>query len=150
MNPDSNRPILLVEDNPDDVELTLRTLAENGIANPVLVAKDGVEALDFLLPASGPGLHPSLVLLDLNLPRLNGLEVLEAMRADPRTALVPIVVLTTSNEERDVIDSYRDGCNCYVRKPVGLDEFKAAVRQLGLFWLVVNIPPPPGAERRLS
>lgn len=114
--------ILLVEDNPDDVELTLRAFSEQGIANHVTVARDGVEALELLLPPTGPGLCPRLVLLDLKLPRVDGLEVLRALRADPRTAFTPVVGLTTSNEERDLIESYRLGTNSFVRKPVEFGE----------------------------
>jgi len=142
MNPSQDLRILLVEDNPDDVELTLRAFEQAGMANPITVAQDGVRALELTLPPSGPGLAPDLVLLDLKLPRLNGLEVLRALRADPRTELIPVVVLTTSNEERDLIDSYKLGANSYVRKPVEFGEFAAAIKQLGLYWLVVNNPPP--------
>ena len=145
MSPD--KPILLVEDSDDDRELTLRALKKNGIANEVVLARDGVEALDYLF---GTGAHagrdtsalPQLVLLDLNLPRVGGLEVLKRIRADPRTQFVPIVVLTSSKEEEDVLDSYRKGANAYVRKPVEFDEFTTAVRTLGMFWLLLNEPLP--------
>lgn len=136
--------ILLIEDNPDDIELTLRAFADQGIANPLTVASDGASALALLLPEDGgPGIGPSLVLLDLNLPLVGGLDVLRAMRADERTRMTPVVVLTTSREERDVVASYRLGTNSFVRKPVAFDEFSSAVRHLGLYWLVVNEAPPP-------
>lgn len=143
--------ILLVEDNPDDEALTLRALKKNNIANEVVVARDGVEALDYLF---GTGAHagrdvsqlPQVVLLDLNLPRLGGIEVLRRIRSEPTTQLVPVVVLTSSKEEHDVVVSYRLGANSYVRKPVDFLEFVEAARQLGLYWLVVN-EPPPGAGR---
>jgi two-component system response regulator len=144
-----NKTILLVEDNPDDEALTLRALRKNHILNEVVVARDGVEALDYLF---GTGRHegrdtdiqPHLVLLDLKLPKIDGLEVLRSMRADPRTRLQPVAVLTTSNEERDIVSSYALGANSYIRKPVDFDQFMEAVRQLGLYWLVVNVPPPGG------
>jgi two-component system response regulator len=139
--------ILLVEDNPDDEALTLRALKKSNILNEVVVARDGAEALDYLF---GTGAHagrdtriqPEIVLLDLKLPKLDGLEVLKRMRADPRTRLQPVVILTTSNEERDVLSSYELGANSYIRKPVDFEQFIDAVRQLGLFWLVLNVPPP--------
>ncbi|HUF51888.1 MAG TPA: response regulator [Longimicrobiales bacterium] len=139
--------ILLVEDSPDDAALTIRALKKHNILNEVVVARDGVEALDFLF---GTGAHagrntsalPQLILLDLKLPKLNGMEVLQRIREDERTRLVPVVVLTTSNEDRDLVDSYRLGANSYVRKPVDFGEFLEAVRQLGLYWLVLNEPPP--------
>jgi two-component system response regulator len=142
--------ILLVEDNPDDEALTLRALKKNNILNEVVVAHDGVEALDYLF---GTGrwagrdtrVQPQLVLLDLKLPRMDGLELLRRLRADGRTRLQPVVILTTSNEERDVVSSYELGANSYIRKPVSFDEFMEAVRQLGLYWLVLNVAPPgPG------
>jgi len=139
--------ILLVEDNPDDEALTLRALSKHNIANGVVVARNGVEAIDFLF---GSGAHadrdvtelPQIVLLDLKLPKLDGFEVLRRIRADERTQTLPVVVLTSSKEERDVIQSYRDGCNSYVRKPVNFDEFVDAARQLGLYWLLLNEGPP--------
>ena len=139
--------ILLVEDNPDDEALTLRALKKNNLANEVVVARDGVEALDYLFGAgayAGRDVSqlPKLVLLDLNLPRLSGLDVLRRIRLEPTTQILPVVVLTSSKEEHDVVESYRLGANSYVRKPVDFVEFVEAARQLGLYWLVVNEPPP--------
>lgn len=135
-----NGHILLVEDNPDDETLTLRALKKNNIANPVTVAHDGQEALDYLLDAAHP--PPSLILLDLRLPKISGLDVLRRVRAEPRLKLVPIVILTSSKEEQDLIAGYQLGCNSYVRKPVDFEQFMEAMRQLGLYWLVLNEPPP--------
>lgn len=136
------RTILLVEDNPDDEILTLRAFKRHKIANPVVVARDGQEALDYLLdPAK---LVPSIVLLDLKLPKIGGLEVLKRLRADPRTESVPVIILTSSNQDSDLIAGYKLGCNSYVRKPVDFDKFVEAVGQLGLYWLVFNEPPPLG------
>jgi len=148
----TKRVILLVEDNPDDAALVLRALKQGRIANEVVVARDGVEALDYLLAT---GAHegrdvldlPEVVLLDLKLPRLDGLEVLRRIRADERTRLLPVVVLTSSDEQRDMMESYNLGCNSYVRKPVNFDEFVDAVRQLELYWLLLNEPPPPPSTR---
>ena len=132
--------ILLVDDNPDDVALTLRALKQNNIGNPVHVAYDGEEALSRLL-AEGPGTGlPSLVLLDLNLPKVTGLEVLRRLRSVPRTRYLSVVVLTTSSEERDIVESYSLGANSYVRKPVVFSDFLEAVRLLGLYWLLINQP----------
>ena len=144
-----NKIILLVEDNLDDETLTLRALHKNKILNEIIVARDGAEALDFLF---GTGVHagrdttiqPQLILLDLKLPKVDGLEVLKRLRADPRTALQPVAILTTSNEERDIVASYQLGANSYIRKPVDFDSFIEAVRQLGLYWLVLNTAPPSG------
>jgi two-component system, response regulator len=140
-----NRTILLVEDNPDHEALTLRALKKAGLANPVVVARDGAEALDFLF---GTGAYagrdtrqmPQTVLLDLKLPKVDGLEVLQRMRADDRTKLIPVVVLTSSDEESDLAASYQLGANSYIRKPVNFAEFLEATRQLGLYWLVLNEP----------
>lgn len=132
--------IALIEDNADDEALTMRALKKHGIANHIVVLRDGVEALAFLLAPDKP--LPQLVLLDLNLPRINGLEVLERLRSDSRTKLLPVVILTSSNEERDLINGYRLGANSYVRKPVDFVQFSEAVHQLGLYWLVLNQTPP--------
>jgi two-component system response regulator len=139
--------ILLVEDNPDDVELTLRAFRKSKIANEIIVARDGVEAVDYLFAT---GQHagrdnsslPQLVLLDLKLPRLDGLQVLERIRANPRTKLLPVVILTSSTEHPDLLTGYSLGANSYIRKPVDFQEFLVAVRRLGLYWLLLNQPPP--------
>jgi CheY-like chemotaxis protein len=137
--------IFLVEDNPMDEELTLRALKKNNLANPVVVAHDGQEALDYLFAqgtrAGETPLTPRVILLDLKLPKVDGLEVLQAIRADDRTKLLPVVVLTSSQEEQDLVRSYSLGANSYVRKPVDFTEFVDAIRQLGLYWLVLNQPP---------
>jgi CheY-like chemotaxis protein len=138
---------MLVEDNPDDEELTLLAFERNNISSEVVVAHDGVEALDYLF---GTGIYtdrdmsvmPALILLDLQLPRINGLEVLRRLRADNRTKLIPVVILTTSNEQQDLINSYSLGCNSYIRKPVDYDQFLTAVHQLGMYWLILNEAPP--------
>ena len=141
------RTILLVEDNPDDVELTLRAFSQYNVSNEISVVRDGVEALDYLF-ATGPYAEhdasdtPAVVILDLKLPKVDGLEVLQRMRADERTKLIPVVVLTSSKEEQDMVNSYRLGANSYVQKPVDFTEFIEAARQLGLYWLVINEPPP--------
>jgi two-component system, response regulator len=142
-----NKIILLVEDNADDEVLTLRALKKNNISNEVVVARNGVEALDYLFGTgtyAGRNLNivPQVVLLDLKLPKLDGLEVLRRLRADEHTKLLPVVVLTSSDEEQDRFNSYGLGANSYVRKPVDFNQFSEAVRQLGLYWLVVNQPPP--------
>jgi len=132
--------ILLVEDNPDDQTLTLRALKKQNIANEIIVLSDGVEALEFLLDSEKP--LPHLLLLDLKLPKLDGLQLLRRLRSEPRTQLLPVVVLTSSDEDRDVIEGYRLGANSYIRKPVDFTQFTEAVRQLGLYWLVLNQSPP--------
>jgi two-component system response regulator len=142
-----NRIILLVEDNPDDEALTLRALKKNNISNQVILARDGAEALDYLFGTgthSGrdPTLLPQVVLLDLKLPKVDGLEVLRRLRANERTKLLPVVILTSSNEEQDLFKGYSSGANSYVRKPVDFNQFVEAVRQLGLYWLILNEPPP--------
>jgi len=142
----NDRTILLVEDNPDDEALTIRAFAKNHITNPVVVAHDGLEALDYLFATgayAGRSVaeRPSVVLLDLKLPKLDGLDVLKRIRADERTRLLPVVILTSSKEEQDIIDGYRFGCNSYVRKPVDFDRFLDAARQLGLYWLLLNEAP---------
>tara|TARA_B100000614_G_scaffold117604_2_gene105651 strand:- start:619 stop:1053 length:435 start_codon:yes stop_codon:yes gene_type:complete len=138
--------LLLVEDNPDDEILTLRALEKHSVANRVVVVRDGAEALDYLF---GTGDHagrdlyekPTAVLLDLKLPKIDGLQVLKAIRTDPRTKLLPVVVLTSSDEQRDLIESYNLGANSYVRKPVETNELTAAIGQLGLYWLILNRRP---------
>jgi two-component system response regulator len=143
----SQRPILLVEDNPDDEALTLRALRKNNIGNPVVVARNGAEALDYLFAQgaySGRDRNevPQVVLLDLKLPKVDGLEVLKRIRADERMQALPVVVLTSSKEEQDLVNGYKFGCNSYVRKPVNFDQFLDAARQLGLYWLLLNEVPP--------
>ncbi|MEW5957486.1 MAG: response regulator [Chloroflexota bacterium] len=143
--------VLLVEDNPDDVELTLRAFRKNNLLNQVVVAQDGVEALDYLFGSGAyagrdPGELPQLVLLDLNLPRIGGLEVLRRIRADERTKLLPVVILTTSKEEQDRLQSYLLHANSYIRKPVDFGQFSQAIQQLGLYWLVLNEAPPAKRE----
>jgi two-component system response regulator len=139
--------ILLVEDNPDDEALTLRALKKNNITNEVVVARDGAEALDYFFGTGrfagrDTSQTPQVTLLDLKLPKVDGLEVLRRLRADPRTKLAPIVILTSSNEEQDRLKGYDWGANSYVRKPVDFDQFMEAVRQLGLYWLLLNERPP--------
>jgi two-component system, response regulator len=141
-----SKMILLVEDNPDDEALTLRAFKKNNFVNKIFIAHDGVEALDFLFCTGAyadrdPHEMPHVVLLDLNLPKVGGLEVLRRLRADPRTHTLPIVILTSSDEERDVIDGYQLGANSYVRKPVGFNQFVEAVQHLGLYWLMLNHVP---------
>ena len=139
--------ILLVEDNPDDELLTLRALRKNNVLNKVVVARDGVEALDYLF---GTGRYsgrdtaamPQLILLDLKLPKIDGLEVLKRLRADERTRLLPVVILTSSREEQDMLDGYGFGANIYVRKPVNFEQFVQAIEQLKLYWLILNEAPP--------
>jgi CheY-like chemotaxis protein len=143
----NHKVILLVEDNPDDEALAIRALKRHHIGNEIVVAHDGVEALEYLF---GTGMYagrdtnnkPSVVLLDLKLPRVDGLEVLRRLREDNRTKFLPVVVLTTSSEEGDLINSYSLGCNSYIRKPVDFVQFSEAIRQLGMYWLLMNEPPP--------
>ena len=143
---DDKRTILLVEDNPDDVELTIRAMKQYNVRNKMVIVRDGAEALEYLFCegafADREPNPPAVVLLDLKLPKVGGLEVLQKMRADKRTRLVPVVVLTSSDEQQDKIRSYELGCNSFVRKPVEFDKFAEAVRQLGLYWLLLNEPPP--------
>jgi two-component system, response regulator len=138
----NSNPIVLVEDNPDDAELTLRALKKSKILNDVRVARDGAEALELLLPGNEEKrLKAALVLLDLKLPGMDGIEVLRRLRDDPRTHLLPIIILTTSKEQEDLLNGYRNGCNSYIRKPVDFLEFVAAVQQIGLYWLMLNEAP---------
>jgi len=140
--------ILLVEDNPDDVDLTLRALKKNNISNRVIVAKDGVEALDYL---HGTGMHagrntkelPVVIMLDLKLPKIDGMEVLRNIREDELTRLIPVVILTSSVEQKDVVEGYKFGANSYVRKPVDFEQFVEAVKLLGLYWTLWNETPRP-------
>jgi two-component system response regulator len=143
----SEKSILLVEDNADDEELTLMAFRQSSILNTIEVARDGVQALDYLFctgPHAGrnPDAMPTVILLDLKLPKIDGLEVLRRIRANPRTALTPVVILTSSKEDRDLISGYSLGCNSYVRKPVDFAEFLKATQQLGLYWLLLNESPP--------
>ncbi len=147
MEREKERTILLVEDNPDDVELTLRALKKHNIRNEITVVRDGAEALDYLFAAGAyaerdKSTMPAVVILDLKLPKMDGLEVLQRIRADERTKLLPVAILTSSNEEQDMINGYKLGVNSYVRKPVDFNQFSDAVRQLGLYWLLLNEPPP--------
>ena len=141
------KSLLLVEDNEDDIDLTRLCLQKNKILNPVTVVRDGAEALDYLFgqgPYQGRDLsdRPAVVLLDLNLPKISGLDVLEQLRKNPLTRGLPVVIFTTSNEEKDVVGAYERGANSYLRKPVGLTQFSDAIRQFGFYWLTLNIDPP--------
>lgn len=143
----NEKTILLVEDNPDDEELTVRSLRKANIANEITVVRDGSEALDYLFctgayAARDPAKLPAVVFLDLKLPKVNGIEVLQYLRANPRTCLVPVVVLTSSNEDEDMLDSYESGANSYVRKPVDFNSYADAVAQIGIYWLLHNQGPP--------
>ncbi len=138
--------ILLVEDNPNDVELTLLALQDNNLTNPIHVARDGAEALEFIFATgayAGRNVNqiPKVILLDLKLPKVDGLEVLRCIKGDPRTRTIPVVVLTSSREERDIVESYELGVNSYITKPVDFEQFTAAVRTLGMYWLLLNQPP---------
>ncbi|HEX7046366.1 MAG TPA: response regulator [Gammaproteobacteria bacterium] len=138
-----NRPILLVEDNPDDEALALRAFKNSGIMNDIVVVRDGVEALDYLFVSGKhadryPAANPAVVLLDLKLPKLDGLDVLKEIRRNPKTRRLPVVILTSSKEDRDLIESYERGANSYVRKPVDFNEFAEAVTKLGVYWLLLN------------
>jgi len=139
--------ILLVEDNPNDAELTMRALKKHNLANRVVLITDGEEALDFIFARGAyknrkVENHPKVILLDLKLPKVDGLEVLRACKSDPRTKIIPVVVLTSSKEERDLVESYRLGANSYITKPVDFDKFVESVSELGLYWLLLNQPPP--------
>lgn len=143
----AQRSILLIEDNPDDEALTLRALKTNNVLNEIVVMRDGAEALDYLFATGAyagrdTSLMPELTLLDLKLPKVDGLEVLRKLRADERTRLLPVVILTSSKEEQDLVNGYSLGANSYVTKPVDFTQFREAVRQLGLYWLLLNEPPP--------
>jgi two-component system response regulator len=139
----NNLPILLVEDNPDDVTFTLRAFKKNNISNEIVVASDGQQALDLLLPRDADAaMRPALVLLDIKLPKVDGMEVLRRIRSDPRTGSLPVIVLTTSSEEADIVNSYRFGANSFVRKPVVFTDFLHAASVLGVYWLLVNQPAP--------
>ena len=135
--------ILLVEDNPDDVELTLRAFKKHNLANEIIVAKDGEEALNILLPQKKENAkRPDLILLDLKLPKVDGLEVLRQVKSNPETKPIPVVILTSSREEKDLMESYHLGVNSYIRKPVDFEQFTEVVIQLGLYWLLLNEAPP--------
>ena len=139
--------ILLVEDNDADAELTMHALKKNGLANRIHIVRDGVEALDFLFCRGSYSDReftqaPRLVLLDIKLPKVDGIEVLRAIKGDPRTRTIPVVILTSSREDRDRLDGYSIGANSYLQKPVDFDQFRDMVKQLGLYWMVVNVPPP--------
>jgi two-component system response regulator len=138
----TDRTILLVEDNPDDEVLTLRALKRNNILNEVTVMRDGAEALDYLFPGSADSTLPALILLDLKLPKVDGLEVLRKIRADERTQLIPVVILTSSKLDDDVLAGYRGGANAYVRKPVKFSDFAEAINAVGIFWLLLNEAVP--------
>ncbi len=147
-----NEPIeiLLVEDNQDDIELTLHAFHKGSLRNPIQVVRDGEEALDFIFCRGAYsdrafGKPPKLVLLDLKLPKVDGMQVLQQMKSDPRTKAIPVVILTSSREDRDMVNGYRLGVNSYIQKPVDFKQFRETVKQLGLYWLVVNVSPPPAA-----
>jgi two-component system, response regulator len=153
MNTNSGLEILLVEDNPDDLELTLHALRSDKVANTIEVARDGEEALDYFhrrgrFAGRPEGVQPSLVLLDLKLPKVDGLEVLKVIKKDPQTSFIPVVVLTSSKEEKDMVMSYQLGVNSYIQKPVDFIQFRETVKQLGLYWLLINQPPPASARGR--
>jgi CheY-like chemotaxis protein len=149
----NNKKILLAEDNPNDVELTLAALSDQNLTNEVVVVNDGVEALDYLKRrgkfSDRTGINPVVVLLDLKMPKLDGLQVLREMKNDPVLKLLPVVVLTSSREESDLVESYGLGVNGYVVKPVGFDKFMEAIRRIGLFWILTN-ESPPGTEGKLG
>lgn len=142
----NNRKILLVEDNPDDIELTLRAFRKNNIKNEIIIKRDGAEALDFFFGKDGVAVNncndlPILTMLDLKLPKIDGLDVLKKIRSDKRTRLIPVVILTSSNEQSDLLSGYELGCNSYIRKPVDFNQFTDTVKQLGFYWLLINEIP---------
>lgn len=140
---ENSKTILLAEDNPDDEALILRALKENNITNKIIVARDGAEALNWLFGADQDNnVMPQAILLDLKLPKVDGLQVLQQIRASPRTRLLPVIILTSSDEEKDIIESYSQGANSYIRKPVEFNNFVQAIRQVGWYWLALNEPPP--------
>lgn len=148
MNHSNAVEILVVEDNPDDLEMTLRALRKVNLANHILVARDGAEALDFIFCQGAYSDrkiddHPKIILLDLKLPKVDGQEVLQRIKADPRTRMIPVAILTSSKEQRDVIESYKLGVNSYIVKPVNFESFAKAVQELGMYWLLLNQPPKP-------
>jgi two-component system, response regulator len=155
MNESTEVEILLVEDNPDDLDMTLRALRKANLANRIQIARDGTEALEFIF-CEGPHAArkiesiPKLILLDLKLPKVDGFEVLKRLKNDPRTRSIPVVILTSSKEQRDVVESYNLGVNSYIVKPVNFESFAAAVQKLGMYWLLLNQPPGPGAGPRES
>jgi len=142
----NNKKILLVEDNPDDIELTLRAFRKNNILNEIIIKRDGAEALDFFFGKNGVAVNncndlPILTMLDLKLPKVDGLDVLKKIRSDKRTKLIPVVILTSSNERSDLLSGYELGCNSYIRKPVDFNQFTDTVKQLGFYWLLINEMP---------
>jgi CheY-like chemotaxis protein len=142
----NNKKILLVEDNPDDIELTLRAFRKNNIMNEIIIKRDGAEALDFFFGKDGAAVNnhndlPILTMLDLKLPKIDGLDVLKKIRSDKRTKLIPVVILTSSNEQSDLLSGYELGCNSYIRKPVDFNQFTDTVKQLGFYWLLINESP---------
>jgi two-component system response regulator len=150
MTPRQDVDLLLVDDSLSDVELTVHTLRKNNLANPIHIAQDGKEALDFIFCRDQYAdreviSRPKVILLDLKLPKLDGLEVLKEIRRDDRTRAIPVVILTSSKEQRDLVESYHLGASAYIQKPVDFDEFRKTVREIGVFWLLVNQPPPPEA-----
>jgi two-component system, response regulator len=141
-----NKNILLVEDNPDDIELTLRAFKNNNIANEIIIKRDGAEALDFFFGKDGIAVKencelPCVILLDLKLPKVDGLEVLKKLKADEKTKLIPVVIMTSSKEESDLLSGYRCGCNSFIRKPIDFNQFKDTVKQLSIYWLIMNEVP---------
>jgi two-component system response regulator len=150
MSTNQNALVLLVDDNPADIELTVHVLRRNRLTNSIQIVEDGEQALDFIFCRGRYQDRqitdrPSVILLDLKLPKVDGIEVLKAIRADDRTKAIPIVILTSSKEQRDLVNGYRSGVSAFIQKPVDFTEFQTAIKEVGLFWLVVNQPPPPEA-----